>query len=419
MTSPITFVNSATGATNSATVPANTSGDLAIAFSFRDDGTATAPSLPSGWTNITQGNGSSIASRTQYKVLDGTTPSVTFTNATSVVMLVYRINSGWTIGIGDAQQKASASGNVQYNVLTMTHADGTSWVAGFAGHTQVDTALETPPTGMTFRAGTVDATDEAACHDTNGGVSSWATTTVVQGGTSGAYRTTTVEVLATQLTASGTLAATESGSDTAAMTGTVKVQGTLAATESGADTASMAGKVAVKGTLAASEAGADTAAIAGTVKVTGTLAAAESGADTASMAGQVKVQGSLAASESGADVAAMAGQVKVQGTLAASESGADTAAFSGKAAVTGTLAATESGADTAAMTGQVKVTGILAAIETGADTCAMTGQIIVAPPLLESRRFTVQPRDRTFRAASRPRYFTVQQRGRTFTASKG
>ena len=86
----------------------------------------------------------------------------------------------------------------------------------------------------------------------------------------------------------GNLAATESGSDTAAFVGDVIISGDLAATESGSDTAAFSGDVIVSGTLAATETGSDTAAFTGTVPlstITGTLDATESGSDSASFIG--------------------------------------------------------------------------------------------------------------------------------------
>lgn len=124
----------------------------------------------------------------------------------------------------------------------------------------------------------------------------------------------------------GTVAVTESGSDTAAFNGGALLEGTLAATE-GADTASFAGDVYITGTLAVTSSGSDTAAIAGDVYISGTLTATESG-DTASFAGDVPRTGTLAATE-GADTAAIFGTTTgaLQGTLAATESGGDTAQF--------------------------------------------------------------------------------------------
>lgn len=81
------------------------------------------------------------------------------------------------------------------------------------------------------------------------------------------------------------------------------ITGTLAAQETGSDTASISGAVAVTGTLAAQETGSDTFAASGTTENarTGTLAAQEEGSDTASMSGTVSITGTLAAHETGQD----------------------------------------------------------------------------------------------------------------------
>lgn len=63
----------------------------------------------------------------------------------------------------------------------------------------------------------------------------------------------------------GSIAATETGSDTASLAGNVLVQGVLAVTEGGQDVASLAGNVLVRGTMDASEAGQDTCSILGVV----------------------------------------------------------------------------------------------------------------------------------------------------------
>ena len=183
----------------------------------------------------------------------------------------------------------------------------------------------------------------------------------------------------------GTLAATESGADTAALAGDALIDGSLAATESGGDTAALAGDVLIAGTFAATESGADVAAIQGTAQQvsTGSLAATESGSDTAALAGTVLVEGALAATESGSDTAAIAGDVPVSGTLAATESWTDTAALAGDVYISGALAATESGSDTAAIEGSLAViaTGSLAATESGSDTASIAGVVLVSGSL--------------------------------------
>lgn len=181
--------------------------------------------------------------------------------------------------------------------------------------------------------------------------------------------------------ATGSLAATETGADTAALVGDVLVTGTLAATESGSDTAALTGDVLVGGALAVTETGADTAALAGDVLIDGALAAVESGADTAAFSGAVPVVGTLAATETGSDTAALAGYVPVLGLLAATETGADTAALAGEGVTiaSGSLAAIESGSDTAALTGAILVSGVLAATEIGADTATFYSSVPAQP----------------------------------------
>jgi hypothetical protein len=74
----------------------------------------------------------------------------------------------------------------------------------------------------------------------------------------------------------------------------------------------------------------------------------------------------------------------VTGTLSAAETGSDTLASTGKVIIQGSLAATEAGADTLASTGDVIVQGTLAATETGSDTLASTGDVIVQGALSAS-----------------------------------
>ncbi|MCW5668145.1 MAG: hypothetical protein KIT86_00700 [Hydrogenophaga sp.] len=181
----------------------------------------------------------------------------------------------------------------------------------------------------------------------------------------------------------GTLAVTESGSDTIASSGTVLVEGALTATETGSDTAALAGTVLVEGDLAATESGSDTAVIQGGAVATGDLDATETGSDTASLAGTVLVEGALSVSEVGSDTAAISGAVLVQGTLSVTEAGSDTAAISGLVLVQGALTVTESGSDTFAASGSLSggINGSLNASESGSDTFASTGDVVVTGSL--------------------------------------
>jgi hypothetical protein len=114
----------------------------------------------------------------------------------------------------------------------------------------------------------------------------------------------------------GSLAATESGSDTAAISISVPVDVSLAATEAGSDTA--AGDVTVSAvtlgtvtvSLDASESGEDTGALDGTVgAVTATADATEASSDAAALDVAVAISATLEAAESGADTALITGTV--------------------------------------------------------------------------------------------------------------
>lgn len=184
----IQYIGSATGVT-SATLPAHQAGDLILAFAFRD-GSTTAPTLPSGWTNIRNNGANTCSGRVAYRVATASgTTSETWTNATSVVFLIYR-NINQNSPIGNTDSATASSVTVNYPALSVSQD---SWVVGFAGHRSANVNL-IAPTGMTNRAYVQDATDEAAGHDTNGSVASWSSTNTSVGGTSSGWRSYVVEI---------------------------------------------------------------------------------------------------------------------------------------------------------------------------------------------------------------------------------
>lgn len=128
----------------------------------------------------------------------------------------------------------------------------------------------------------------------------------------------------------------------------------------------------VAGSLAAAETGSDTASFSGAVLAQAALAAAESGSDTASISASALVQAALAAAESGSDTAAITGSVvpTAGAYLAAVETGSDTASLSASAAVQAVLGAIESASDAAAASVQALIAGAMAAVETGQDVFA-------------------------------------------------
>lgn len=193
---PLSLVGSATG-TTSAVIPAHQAGDLILCWAYRD-GSNTLPTLPTGqdWTSLDGVTGANTnAARLVAKIADGSSETTgTFTSATSVVVAVYRPKPGYSATWGAVAAATGASTTVSYPAVSLQNTDGSSWVAGFAGHRSTNTALETPPTGMVNRATVVDGTDEAAAHDTNSGVSAWSATSVSVGGTSSGWRAATVEI---------------------------------------------------------------------------------------------------------------------------------------------------------------------------------------------------------------------------------
>lgn len=182
---------------DSAALDAHEAGDIIIAFAYRD-GNTTPPTNPDSalWTDIGANGGNTNSSRLAWRRATGPgTVSGTWTNATSVGFRIYRGCKAEGSPIGDVNNGGAASTTVSYPALTLQAADGTSWVIAAAGHRSVNTSLENPPTGMVNRLTLVDATDEIAMHDTNGGVGAWSNQNVSVGGTSSGWRSWTIELL--------------------------------------------------------------------------------------------------------------------------------------------------------------------------------------------------------------------------------
>lgn len=193
----ISFVGAATG-TTSATLPAFQSGDVALVMAFRD-GSTTNPSVPAGWTNLSNtSDGTTCSASYGWRRLQvGDTTTGTWTNASIVSVLVYRgLEPFITPVILGAQTVGTVNTAVTMGTFSLQRGDGTSWVVGCVGHRSVDTDLNTAWTGMTSRQNPVNATAEQANQDTNGGVSSWSTQTRNIGGTASGWISRTFELLA-------------------------------------------------------------------------------------------------------------------------------------------------------------------------------------------------------------------------------
>jgi hypothetical protein len=195
----ISYVGGASGVT-SATLPTHQVGDLIIAFAFRD-GSTVAPTLGSGFTSTTTRTGTLSSCIVGFRRATVTnTATGTWTNATSVIFVIYRgVGS-----IGGTSVDSGSSTTINYPAVTLTNQTGSSWVVGFAGHRSTNVAIQTAPTGMVNRISVSDATDEAASHDTNSGFSSFTSRTASVGGTSSGWVSATIELIDGSATATAT-----------------------------------------------------------------------------------------------------------------------------------------------------------------------------------------------------------------------
>jgi len=187
----ITYIGQATGV-DSAILPAHQTGDLILAFAFRD-GSTTQGTQPTGWTAIDVAAANTCAARVAYKVAASSSETTgTWTNFTTVIFLVYRgVNITNIVNI-DTESTGSGT-TVTYNANGFWQ--GLSRIVAFAGHRSVDTALGTAPGTLTLIVNPVDATDEgAAFHSTVDNFGNWTSTNVSVGGTSSGWITFTLRL---------------------------------------------------------------------------------------------------------------------------------------------------------------------------------------------------------------------------------
>lgn len=192
----ISFIGAQGAAATTVTIPTHQIGDLILIFAYRD-GSNTAPTTPAAggtvptWNLIGSSGGNTNSSNFRWaKATATTTTSGTWTNATELICLVYRKASiGASVGGSGA-----ATTTVNYPALTLNRTDGSSWVVGVAGHRTANN-VDLAPGAMVNRA---SSGTEAAGHDTNGGVTTWASTNVTVNASS-AYRSWVVELEDTEL----------------------------------------------------------------------------------------------------------------------------------------------------------------------------------------------------------------------------
>lgn len=188
----ISFIGSVYAESTGVTPPTHQAGDLFVCFAYRD-GSATAPSLPAGWTNSNSAGANTNSFRMGYKIAASSSDTCTgWTNASGVILHVYR----GAAFVGASNQQSASNATLTYPAVTLQNTSGTSWVVGFAGHRSTNTTtIANAPTGMTNRGSLLGVNSDYASHDTNGGVSSWISRTVATGGTASGYYTAVAEIL--------------------------------------------------------------------------------------------------------------------------------------------------------------------------------------------------------------------------------
>lgn len=356
----ISYIGGGTG-TNTATVPAHVAGDVLFAFAFRD-GNATAPTLPAGWVNIATRAGTTCSGRLAYQVATAPgTVSGTWTNATSLIIQVYRgCDSVDPIG-ATASNAGTTANTVNFAALTLENTSGSSWVGAYVGHRSTAPNLAIPPTGFTNRTLVTDATDEAAGHDSNGGLTSFAGETVnVGGGSTQGWVTFSYEMLAA---AAGAVTGDASGASDTVGTATGSVN--ISANASGASdtTGTSTASVAISGAGAGDSETVGTSS--GTVRdpaITGNAAGAADTVGTASAAVNIAAAGAGNADTVGTSA----------GSVAIAAAGAGTAETVG--ASTGTIVDPAITGDASGAADTVgTATGSVAIAAAGAGTSDTTG----------------------------------------------
>jgi hypothetical protein len=167
-------------------------GDLMVVCATRN-ASVTPPTLPADWTLIATKVGTTYSSILAYKyALNPTDISGTWTNATELVMHVYRGSAGKFACIGASASSNGTATPIAYPALTLLNAS-TSWVACFGGAKGASTTIESPPSGTTLRQDEI-ATGELASFDTNGVVASWAAHNVTVTGTVTNYIAWSLEI---------------------------------------------------------------------------------------------------------------------------------------------------------------------------------------------------------------------------------
>lgn len=335
---------------------------------------STGAKLPGSGTSVARSTATAWTNPGNITANDGTSASISSGSVGSAYLVAS--NFGFTVPTGsvirgvtvvfEAAESATGSETVSAQLQ-----DDTATLQGSVLTTSVNGATLTNYTyGGTANLWGSTLT-VAEVNDADFGVRFWFTTTHAM----------TVDSVTMEITydapVSGTLIASETGSDTFSSTGDVVVKGSLSVSETGADAFDSQGTTSsstIVGDLHATEAGNDSFTSSGTVLVEGALAVTET-ADTFSAAGKVIVNGNASLTESGADLFDSQGTTSsntIVGDLHATETGSDGFSASGLIIISGSLSATETGNDSFLGSGSESISGSFSATESGGSLVGST-----------------------------------------------
>lgn len=176
----ISFVGQASAAAASVALPTFSADDIAIVFAFRS-GSTTAPSLPSGWTNDTSAGANTCSYRVGWRrLVGGDTTTGTWTNATSIEVIVLR---GVDLGspLGGKTQGSGSSAAPSWGAVTFQDLAGGSWAVLLGGH-RTATDMNTVALGTTTNESPTE--QSVAMHDVRG-TTSWSSTSKTVNASSG------------------------------------------------------------------------------------------------------------------------------------------------------------------------------------------------------------------------------------------
>lgn len=105
-------------------------GDLMLAMAFRD-GSATLPTLPSGWTQLATRVGAACSALLASR---STVGSGVFTNATSVICHVYRSATASPLTVGNIASATGTGDTASLPAVTLSAPEAAPFRVGFAGH---------------------------------------------------------------------------------------------------------------------------------------------------------------------------------------------------------------------------------------------------------------------------------------------